>query len=399
MKKNSLLIVLLTSMAFSLQLKAQEATSLMSGSKRTSLDAELKRKSMNMVDNDKEIILNSSSQTMTIIYKNGTRQEIGMNEIESIEYSDDSNTDMFAAYLSKAGMLSTVLFEAKAKNVLELKLSGRIDARDFEYIKWCCSRIQVLDLKDVVIDAYTGEDGTNEGTYDTFYANKIPTGAFYYWGTSKKHNFTGIPRNEGMTSLKKIILPNDLDSIGEKAFANMAQLESVTIRTPYPPKAHKNSFQGLSRNAKLYVPKGTKTRYRSAEGWDEFVEVVEVNENGTPIIADNPLIGTWKATRIEGWGESVSTVGLDYLQLKNDGTYIHVEEEDGIPFVTRGTWTTSEDKFILHKKDGGQAGSSFEYEIIELKENNMKVSMWRVIAYLEKVQDSVIKQYLKSGSK
>jgi hypothetical protein len=136
MKKNSLLIVLLTSMAFSLQLKAQEATSLMSGSKRTSLDAELKRKSMNMVDNDKEILLNSSSQTMTIIYKNGTRQEIGMNEIESIEYSDDSNTDMFAAYLSKAGMLSTVLFEAKAKNVLELKLSGHIDARDFEYIKW-----------------------------------------------------------------------------------------------------------------------------------------------------------------------------------------------------------------------------------------------------------------------
>jgi hypothetical protein len=48
MKKNSLLIVLLTSMAFSLQLKAQEATSLMSGSKRTSLDAELKRKSMNI---------------------------------------------------------------------------------------------------------------------------------------------------------------------------------------------------------------------------------------------------------------------------------------------------------------------------------------------------------------
>ena len=83
------------------------------------------------------------------------------------------------------------------------------------------------------------------------------------------------------------------------------------------------------------------------------------------------------------------------MQLKIDGSYVHVEEEDGIPFVTRGTWTTSGDKFILHKKDGGQTGSSFEYEIIELKDNNMKVSMWHVIAYLEKVQDSVIKQYLK----
>ncbi|WP_091844205.1 lipocalin family protein [Prevotella sp. ne3005] len=393
MKVISLKIALLTLMAFSLQLKAQEATSLMSGTPKTSIDAKLYKKNMNAVGDDKEILLNSSAQTMTITYKNGSRQEIEMNEIESIEYSNHSSKDMFAAYLSQAGMLSTVLSETKAKNVLEMKLSGRIDARDFDYIKWYCNRIQVIDLKDVVIDAYIGEDGTNEGIYDTFYANKIPTGAFFYWGTSRKHSLTGIPKNEGMTSLKKIILPNNIDSIGEKAFANMAQLESVTVSTPYPPKAHRNSFQGLSRKARLYIPMGTKTRYRSAEGWDEFVEIVEVNESGTPIISDNPLIGTWKTTRIEGWGESVSTAGLDYLQLKADGTYIHVEEEDGIPFVTRGTWTTSEDKFILHKKDGGQSGPSFEYEIIELKDNSMKVSMWRVIAYLEKVQDSVIKQY------
>ena len=395
MKEISLKIVFLTLIAFSLQLKAQDATSLMSGTKKTSLDAVLNKKNMNMVSDDKEILFNSSALTMTIVYKNGSRQEIGMDEIESIEYSNDSNLDMFAAYLSKAGMLSTVLSKAKAKNVLEVKLSGRIDARDFDYIKWYCNRIQVLDLKDVAIDAYAGEDGTNEGVYDSFHANKIPTGAFYYWGTSKKHSLTRVPKNEGMTSLKKIILPNDLDSIGEKAFANMAQLEMITIGTPCPPKAHKNSFQGLSKMARLYVPMGTKARYRSAEGWNEFFEIIEVNESGTPIIADTPLIGTWKTTRIEGWGESVSTVGIDYLQLKIDGSYVHVEEEDGIPFVTRGTWTTSGDKFILHKKDGGQTGSSFEYEIIELKDNNMKVSMWHVIAYLEKVQDSVIKQYLK----
>ena len=109
MKEISLKIVFLTLIAFSLQLKAQDATSLMSGTKKTSLDAVLNKKNMNMVSDDKEILFNSSALTMTIVYKNGSRQEIGMDEIESIEYSNDSNLDMFAAYLSKAGMLSTVL--------------------------------------------------------------------------------------------------------------------------------------------------------------------------------------------------------------------------------------------------------------------------------------------------
>ena len=358
--------MLITMIFLSLQMGAQENTSQMLG-----------------------------NQTMTIKFKDGSIQEFNMNGIASVNYSNDVKTNTFSAYLSKAGMLSSVLPESDARDVLMLKLSGHMDARDFNYIKWYCRRIQIVNLADVVIDAYTGENGTNEGYDETYLANEVPAGAFYYWSTSKYHNFSGMPKNEGMSSLTRIILPRGIKSIGRKAFSDMARLESVAVLSLYPPKLHVGSFAKLPKDTKLYIPKGAKSRYLSAGGWDVFKDIVEVNANGDFIMIDSPLVGTWKTTRIEGWGEPANHAGIEYLQLMADGSYIQVEEENGEPHVTRGTWTSSDKKFTLHKKDGELAGSSFDYEIIELNINMMKVSMWRVIAYMEKVQDSVIRQYIK----
>lgn len=316
--------------------------------------------------------------------------------MESIPLNMCAQDKLFSGYLSKAGMLSVILPESNAREITEMKLSGYMDARDFDYIKWYCTRIQTIDLSDIVIETYTGEDGTNEGFYDTYFANEIPTGAFYYWGKSKKHNYSGIPKNEGMSSITKITLPSSIKSIGRKAFADMPRLESITIMAIDPPKVYESSFSKLPKEAVLYVPKGTKARYSSAEGWLEFKKIVEINENGDIILTNSPLVGTWKTTIIEALGEKRKASETDYLQLKPDWTYIRVEEENGTPYVTKGTWTTSKDKFTLHKKDGDEEDISFNYEILELNSGKMKVIMLRIIEYMEKVQDKVILQYLKN---
>jgi len=300
----------------------------------------------------------------------------------------------FSAYLSKAGMLPYVLSKEKAKYINELKLSGHMDARDFEYIKWYCKRVQTIDLAEVTIDAYSGEDGTNEGYDAAYYANEIPTGAFYYWGTSKNHRYSGTPKNEGMSSITKIILPKGTESIGSKAFADMPRLESITIMASNPPKVHESSFIRLPREARLSVPQGAKARYRSAEGWDEFREIVEVNENGLLLLTDSPLVGTWKTTEKEGWGQKLRTTETDFLQLNPDWTYIRVEEKDGEPYVTRGTWTITDNKFTLQKKYG-EEDILFNYEIIEMTSNKMKVSMLHITEFLEKVKDSAITKFIK----
>lgn len=344
---------------------------------------------------DAQGIINPSSRTMTIKFNDGTIQEFNLSGIAAIEYDDNVNTNVFSAYLSKAGTLSSVLSKNDAKKILELNLSGHMDARDFNYIKRYCKRIRVIDLADIVIDAYTGDYGTNEGDNDTYLANEIPAGAFYYWGASKIHDSSDMPKNEGMSSITNIILPQRIVSIGRKALADLPSLESISIMAPYPPKVHESCFARLSKDTKLYVPKGAKSRYRLAEGWAYFKEIVEIDVNGNILMADNPLIGTWKTTHVQGWGKSDNVVETDYLQLNADGSYIQVEKEDSVTYISKGTWTVSKNKFTLHKKDGELAGSSFDYEILELQSNKMKVSMWRVIMYMEKVQDSVIKQFIK----
>lgn len=301
---------------------------------------------------------------------------------------------IFSAHLSKAGMLSSVLRKNNAKDINELKLSGHMDARDFDYIKWYCTRVQTIDLAEVTIDAYSGEYGTNEGYDATYYANEIPTGAFYYWGTSNKHRYSGTPKNEGMSSITRIILPKGTESIGSKAFADMPRLESVTILAPNPPRVHESSFIRLPREARLSVPHGAKARYRSAEGWNEFREIVEVNENGLLLLTDSPLVGTWKTTGKEGWGQALETSETDFLQLNPDWTYIRVEEKDGEPYVTRGTWTIADNKFTLQKKDG-EEDILFNYEIIEMTSTKMKVSMLQITEFLEKVKDSAITKFIK----
>lgn len=364
--------MLLAMMLLPLQIEAQENRAMMFGNGKA-----------------------SSPQTMIIKYKDGTVHELDMDGIMSVDFADDENSDAFSAYLSKAGMLSSVLPESDARKKTALKISGHMDARDFNYIKWYCTRIQTIDLADAVIDAYTGENGTNEGYDETYLSNEIPAGAFFYWSMTKNRNYSGMPRNEGMSSLTKVILPKGIRSIGRKAFSDMSRLESVVILSSYPPKLHADCFAKMPKETKLYVPLGAKSRYLSAGGWSIFKEIVEVNANGDPVMISSPLVGTWKTTRIEGWGESANNVGTEYLQLMADGNYIHVEEKDGESSVTRGTWTSSEKKFTLHKKDGELAGSSFNYQIIELTANRMKTSMWGVTAYMEKVEDSVIRQYIK----
>lgn len=222
-------------------------------------------------------------------------------------------------YLEKAGTLSSKISKSQASELLKLKLSGHMDARDFDFIKWKCMKIEVVDLADIVIDKYVGADGTNEGYDATYEANEIPLGAFFYWTTSRKYNYEGMPKDEGMASLKKIVLPqgikairrnafaraynlteinipegveaidyvafaictsleelrlpSTLKTVGKLAFADMSKMKRLYVSATTPPTASSNSFQGIT-DATLYVPNGTESLYRNATGWNTFTQIV-----------------------------------------------------------------------------------------------------------------------------
>lgn len=221
------------------------------------------------------------------------------------------NYDSVSVNVENAGTLSQALEKYDAKYIKELTIIGEINARDFNFFKNNCISVQYLNLEGSEIKSYEGNVGTNEG-YNYYYtANEIPLGACFYWepideGMPSLHkvtipnNIVAIRRNafaraynlgeinfpEGLKtidfvafalckSLKKIALPSTICEIGKEAFRDCKNLKEVKINAVYPPKLANDAFSGISENAELIVPKGSYEDYNKSQ-WKLYFKIVEL---------------------------------------------------------------------------------------------------------------------------
>ena len=112
-----------------------------------------------------------------------------------------------------AGQLAT-LGSDYLSTITNLKLTGTIDARDVKTMRDLMPNLEVLNLGDATISAYSGTEGTIPFERD-YYANQLPTCSF----------LDTISWNAKMT-LTTITLPVGLVSIGNYAFYNCTGLTS-----------------------------------------------------------------------------------------------------------------------------------------------------------------------------
>lgn len=83
---------------------------------------------------------------------------------------------------------------------------------------------------------------------------------------------------EAMTTLS---IPASTESIGNNAFSYCKRLQSIYSYASEPPslKGTSQVFMGVDQeNCTLYVPAGSRSRYASAFGWDQFKNIVEMDE-------------------------------------------------------------------------------------------------------------------------
>lgn len=153
--------------------------------------------------------------------------------------------------LTTAGTLSTLLTANEKSTVTNLTITGKIDARDFSCMRNELPLLSELDLGETSVEYYYGDGGTIIDTRNssyTYLASTIPPYAFLRSLYGGSYNY----------SLKSIILPRNITSIGYKAFMYCLSLKKILI-PPAVKTIDSNVFYGCYGLTSLILPDSLTT--------------------------------------------------------------------------------------------------------------------------------------------
>ena len=100
-------------------------------------------------------------------------------------------------------------------------------------------------------------------------------------------------------SLTSVIIPNSVTTIGSEAFKNCSGLTSITSEAIIPPSLGLSCFYYVSESIPVYVPANSVAKYKTANGWKEFVNFREIPDNqkiADAVIAKITAIGNVEYT-------------------------------------------------------------------------------------------------------
>ena len=80
----------------------------------------------------------------------------------------------------------------------------------------------------------------------------------------------------GCTRLSSVTIGNSVSSIGQGAFSECTNLKKVYSLNSVPPVINENTFSFY--DADLFVPQGSLSAYKSAKGWSNFSNIIEIQE-------------------------------------------------------------------------------------------------------------------------
>lgn len=200
--------------------------------------------------------------------------------------------------IDKPGSLTSLLTEEAANNIVDLKLTGKINAIDFRHLRDEFKHLKVLDLSGADIAMYFGKEGTDKNILTLYRPNYIPKYAFSYVEN-------GIIK--GKTSLQKIILPASIKGIDMCAFKGCDNLTIVELSSNYAPRMNDEALSDTIST--VFVPLSGSDNFRRSEQWSRF-SVIE----GEPVSVKLE-IGKLSSLENEILKANVQPAHINYLTI------------------------------------------------------------------------------------
>ena len=175
----------------------------------------------------------------------------------------------------------------------------------------------------------------------------------------------------GLKELTSIYIPANVKSLGLFAFSQCENLTTITCHALIPPICNGDVFSFDKSNANLYVPSNSVEVYKSAEHWNEFTNILPIEEP-TP---DYVTITISKY----GSGTYSSAYALDFCEVQGLKAYVATGYNHLTGEVTLLRVHTAEAGMGLLVK--GTPGVSYEVPILESTANH---TLNMLVATLEK---------------
>jgi len=141
-------------------------------------------------------------RTATIIVTSKSKNEGDIKQVTLNILLRQSTIHMSSSGTLRDDYFGGAVYGGWAYSTDKIDITGKIDARDIYYMNRIMQSLEDIDIRDVAIEAYTGNEGTVYGSSVSYPANEMPQYSF-----------------SGKEVLSSIILPTNLTRIGNGAFA------------------------------------------------------------------------------------------------------------------------------------------------------------------------------------
>lgn len=278
-----------------------------------------------------------------------------------------------------AGTLASTFTEKELNGIVNLTITGTIDARDFKTMRDKMPLLSVLDLSGATIVAYNGSEGTLDDI-PSYAENEIPIYAFRnITNQTPKSNLKTVVFPNGLKSISwgafsycdgliSANLPPSVTNIGSGAFSYCKSLSSVTIPAgityissdafenctaltsiiakaliPLDLSTMGNVFFNVDHhNCTLYVPYGSRKFYQNAKHWEDFEHIVEDMEGFlvSGFLLEFPAEEASKTLNIKAttsWTISTDQTWLTIAPISGTGNQVLTFTVESNPLTVRRT--------------------------------------------------------------